>query len=140
MAISGMAWRKAEASTQAQRWSGHKTAAAPKHRFALDFVSRVAHIGRVNARTLSVPRDPAPEQAASFVETLDKAWRATLRVFLEASPETRMPTLCMMASIASRYPAGRQQEAAQARLASVLQTLDLSADELSLIRYFQADP
>lgn len=84
-------------------------------------------------------RDPAPEQAVSFTETLDRAWRATLRVFLEASPETRMPALCMMASIASRYPAGPQQEAAEAKLTSVLQALDLSAEELSLIRYFQAD-
>ncbi|RKK02133.1 hypothetical protein [Teichococcus wenyumeiae] len=87
-----------------------------------------------------MPRDPAPEQAAAFVEILDKAWRATLRVFLEASPDTRMPALGMMASIASRYPAGPHQDAAAARLASVLQALDLSADESSLIRYFQADP
>jgi hypothetical protein len=71
---------------------------------------------------------------------LDKAWRATLQIFLEARPETRMPALCMMTSIASRYPDGPQQEAAEAKLASVLQALDLSADELSLIGYFQADP
>jgi hypothetical protein len=69
---------------------------------------------------------------------LELAWDITCRVLQEGHPGTRMPALCMMACIVSRYPAGPLQDLAEDMLATFIAEADASPDEVELIRYFRA--
>ncbi|MBO1073793.1 hypothetical protein [Roseomonas marmotae] len=72
------------------------------------------------------------------VEILDDAVEHIVEVFREGDKTTKLLSLCMMAHAVSHYPEGEIQDWAEDRLSSLMAELELSADDLELIRYFRA--
>ena len=77
-------------------------------------------------------------QYAPPLSDLDLAWDITSRVLQEGAEDTRMPALCLMACIVSKYPLGVLQDLAEDMLSTFIAEARPTPDEIDLIRYFRA--